>query len=179
MNLLDVIATLIILYGAFKGYKKGFFISLMGFISLYISLIIGIKYHHILILLIQKIPINLEDNALIVVSIIVSFLFSFLIILQLSKLLKYILDLTLIGFLDDLGGAFLGSLICGFILSFLFNIIDWLNFKILSDQINNSILYPIIKEIQPILTKYILLAINISPEFWDLIKSIEENKSFT
>ena len=179
MNLLDVIATLIILYGAFKGYKKGFFISLMGFISLYISLIIGIKYHHILILLIQKIPINLEDNALIVVSIIVSFLFSFLIILQLSKLLKYILDLTLIGFLDDLGGAFLGSLICGFILSFLFNIIDWLNIKILSDQINNSILYPIIKEIQPILTKYILLAINISPEFWDLIKNIEENKSFT
>ena len=77
MNLLDVIATLIILYGAFKGYKKGFFISLMGFISLYISLIIGIKYHHILILLIQKTPINLEDNALIVVSIIVSFLFSF------------------------------------------------------------------------------------------------------
>ena len=141
MNLLDVIATLIILYGAFKGYKKGFFISLMGFISLYISLIIGIKYHHILILLIQKTPINLEDNALIVVSIIVSFLFSFLIILQLSKLLKYILDLTLIGFLDDLGGAFLGSLICGFILSFLFNIIDWLNVKILSDQINNSILY--------------------------------------
>ncbi len=179
MNLLDVIATLIILYGAFKGYKKGFFISLMGFMSLYISLIIGIKYHHILILLIQKIPINLEDNALIVVSIIVSFLFSFLIILQLSKLLKYILDLTLIGFLDDLGGAFLGSLICGFILSFLFNIIDWLNIKILSDQINNSILYPIIKEIQPILTKYILLAINISPEFWDLIKNIEENKSFT
>ena len=179
MNLLDVIATLIILYGAFKGYKKGFFISLMGFISLYISLIIGIKYHHILILLIQKIPINLEDNALIVVSIIVSFLFSFLIILQLSKLLKYILDLTLIGFLDDLGGAFLGSLICGFILSFLFNIIDWLNIEILSDQINNSILYPIIKEIQPILTKYILLAINISPEFWDLIKNIEENKSFT
>tara|TARA_B100000401_G_scaffold25986_1_gene15560 strand:+ start:1151 stop:1690 length:540 start_codon:yes stop_codon:yes gene_type:complete len=179
LNLLDVIATLIILYGAFKGYKKGFFISLMGFISLYISLIIGIKYHHILILLIQKIPINLEDNALIVVSIIVSFLFSFLIILQLSKLLKYILDLTLIGFLDDLGGAFLGSLICGFILSFLFNIIDWLNAEILSDQINNSILYPIIKEIQPILTKYILLAINISPEFWDLIKNIEENKSFT
>ena len=179
MNLLDIIATLIILYGAFKGYKKGFFISLMGFISLYISLIIGIKYHHILILLIQKTPINLEDNALIVVSIIVSFLFSFLIILQLSKLLKYILDLTLIGFLDDLGGAFLGSLICGFILSFLFNIIDWLNVKILSDQINNSILYPIIKEIQPILTKYILLAINISPEFWDLIKNIEENKSFT
>ena len=179
MNLLDIIATLIILYGAFKGYKKGFFISLMGFMSLYISLIIGIKYHHILILLIQKIPINLEDNALIVVSIIVSFLFSFLIILQLSKLLKYILDLTLIGFLDDLGGAFLGSLICGFILSFLFNIIDWLNVKILSDQINNSILYPIIKEIQPILTKYILLAINISPEFWDLIKNIEENKSFT
>ena len=177
--MLDVIATLIILYGAFKGYKKGFFISLMGFISLYISLIIGIKYHHILILLIQKTPINLEDNALIVVSIIVSFLFSFLIILQLSKLLKYILDLTLIGFLDDLGGAFLGSLICGFILSFLFNIIDWLNVKILSDQINNSILYPIIKEIQPILTKYILLAINISPEFWDLIKNIEENKSFT
>ena len=162
-----------------KDIKKGFFISLMGFISLYISLIIGIKYHHILILLIQKTPINLEDNALIVVSIIVSFLFSFLIILQLSKLLKYILDLTLIGFLDDLGGAFLGSLICGFILSFLFNIIDWLNVKILSDQINNSILYPIIKEIQPILTKYILLAINISPEFWDLIKNIEENKSFT
>lgn len=179
MNLLDVIATLIILYGAFKGYKKGFFISLMGFISLYISLIIGIKYHHILILLIQKTPINLEDNALIVVSIIVTFLFTFLIILQLSKLLKYILDLTLIGFLDDLGGAFLGSLICGFILSFLFNIIDWLNVEILSDQINNSILYPIIKEIQPILTKYILLAINISPEFWDLIKNIEENKSFT
>jgi len=179
LNLLDVIATLIILYGAFKGYKKGFFISLMGFMSLYISLIIGIKYHHILILLIQKTPINLEDNALIVVSIIVSFLFSFLIILQLSKLLKYILDLTLIGFLDDLGGAFLGSLICGFILSFLFNIIDWLNIEILSDQINNSILYPIIKEIQPILTKYILLTINISPEFWDLIKNIEENKSFT
>ena len=177
--MLDVIATLIILYGAFKGYKKGFFISLMGFISLYLSLIIGIKYHHILIILIQKIPINLEDNALIVASIVASFLLSFLIILQLSKLLKYILDLTLIGFLDDLGGAFLGSLICGFILSFLFNIIDWLNIEILSDQINNSILYPIIKEIQPILTKYILLTINISPEFWDLIKNIEENKSFT
>ena len=50
---------------------------------------------------------------------------------------------------------------------------------LLSYQINNSILYPTIKEIQPILTEYILLAINISPEFWDLIKNVEENKSFT
>ena len=87
--------------------------------------------------------------------------------------------LTLIGLLDDLGGAFLGSLICGFMLSFLFNILDWLNIELLSNEINNSILYPIIKEIQPILTEYILLAINIAPEFWDLIKNIEENKSFT
>ena len=179
MNLLDVIATLIILYGAYKGYKKGFFISLMGFLSLYLSLIIGIKYHHILILIIKKTPINIDDDALIVVSIIASFLLSFIIIFQLSKFLKYILDLTLIGFLDDLGGAFLGSLICGFILSFLFNILDWLNIELLSNEINNSILYPIIKEIQPILTEYILLAINIAPEFWDLIKNIEENKSFT
>ena len=179
MNLLDVIATLIILYGAFKGYKKGFFISLMGFISLYISLIIGIKYHHILILLIEKTPVKLDGNALIVISIIISFLLSFIIILKLSKFLKYILDLTLIGFLDDLGGAFLGSLICGFILSFVFNILDWMNIELLSYQINNSILYPTIKEIQPILTEYILLAINISPEFWDLIKNVEENKSFT
>lgn len=179
MNLLDLIAALIILYGAYKGYKKGFFISLMGFISLYVSLIIGIKYHYILILIIEKIPINVGDNTLIVISIVLSFLLSFIIILQLSKFLKYILDLTLIGFLDDLGGAFLGSLICGFILSFLFNILDWLNIELLSNQINNSILYPLIKEIQPILTKYILIAINISPEFWDLIKDVEENKAFT
>ena len=179
MNLLDVIATIIILYGAYKGYKKGFFISLMGFISLYFSLIIGIKYHYILILLIEKTPIKLDGNALIVISIIISFLLSFIIILKLSKFLKYILDLTLIGFLDDLGGALLGSLICGFILSFVFNILDWMNIELLSYQINNSILYPKIKEIQPILTEYILLAINISPEFWDLIKNVEENKSFT
>jgi len=179
LNLLDLIAALIILYGAYKGYKKGFFISLMGFISLYVSLIIGIKYHYILILIIEKIPINVGDNTLIVISIVLSFLLSFIIILQLSKFLKYILDLTLIGFLDDLGGAFLGSLICGFILSFLFNILDWLNIELLSNQINNSILYPLIKEIQPILTKYILIAINISPEFWDLIKDVEENKAFT
>jgi len=179
LNLLDVIATIIILYGAYKGYKKGFFISFMGFISLYFSLIIGIKYHHILILLIEKTPVKLDGNALIVISIIISFLLSSIIILKLSKFLKYILDLTLIGFLDDLGGAFLGSLICGFILSFVFNILDWMNIELLSYQINNSILYPTIKEIQPILTEYILLAINISPEFWDLIKNVEENKSFT
>ncbi len=151
----------------------------MGFISLYFSLIIGIKYHYILILLIEKTPIKLDGNALIVISIIISFLLSFIIILKLSKFLKYILDLTLIGVLDDLGGALLGSLICGFILSFLFNILDWMNIELLSYQINNSILYPKIKEIQPILTEYILLAINISPEFWDLIKNVEENKSFT
>ena len=46
----------------------------MGFISLYFSLIIGIKYHHILILLIEKTPVKLDGNALIVISIIISFL---------------------------------------------------------------------------------------------------------
>ena len=178
MNLVDLTLISIIIFGGYKGYKKGFFISLIGFCSLYISLIVAFKCYYIGMPFIKKIPINFDETSLIVISIFATFLLAYLLIFQVSKFIKYILDLTLIGFLDDIGGAFLGSLVVGFITSFLFNVIDWLNIELFKDEISNSILYPLIKEIQPIMTKYVFIFIELSPDLWDMLENIEKSTNF-
>jgi len=176
LHLLDLLIIIILIIGGYKGYKKGFFISLIGFFSLYISLIIAFKYYYVCEFLIHQISSDFEKETLTVVSIFLVFIISYLLIYQIAKFVKYILDLTLIGLLDDIGGSFLGFLIVGFIMSFLFNVIDWLNLDIFSDQINNSIFYPLIKEIQPLMTKYLFLLIELSPDVWKLFENIEETK---
>ncbi len=176
MHLLDLLIIIILIIGGYKGYQKGFFISLIGFFSLYISLIIAFKYYYVGEFLIHLISSDFDKKTLTVVSIFLVFIISYLLIYQIAKFVKYILDLTLIGLLDDIGGAFLGSLIVGFIMSFLFNVIDWLNLDIFSDQINHSIFYPLIIEIQPLMTKYLFLLIELSPDVWKLFENIEETK---
>ena len=179
MNLLDIIVVAFIFFGGFKGYQKGLLITLIGFLSLYISVIVSFKYFFFLSFFISKIANNIDQNSLNVISIVLTIILVYLLLVQISKFIKYILNLTFIGFIDDIGGALIGCVIVSFLISFSFNIVDWLNIEIFLNQMEDSILYPIIKEISPTMIKYIFLFIELSPEGWDLLENLEKTETYS
>ena len=63
-----------------------------------------------------------------------------LIINKISKGLKYILDMTLIGVIDDISGAFFGLITTSLIISFMINIFQYFDVTIFEEEIKKSVI---------------------------------------
>jgi len=140
--LLDILALIWILYGAFNGFRNGLIVTSIGMDSYILCFFIAFYFNHKLTEILSK--FELIQNVLLILPIL-SFVIIFFVtnklIHVLSKVLKKVNQLLLLGFFDKLGGAILETvlhvLIISFILSFgsQFNIIpnDWISNSIISN----------------------------------------------
>jgi len=105
-------------------------ISLIGFFSIFLSIIISLNYSHIISgILFNFFPAS-EKLALGFVSIVLTFFLSTLVIHKLTKAIKYIIDMTLIGIIDDISGAFFGFITTALFISFIINILQYFDVTI-------------------------------------------------
>ena len=120
MNFLDIFILLILFYGLFSGYKKGL-VKEIGFLAaLFFGVYLGLYHNDIFKTFLVNLDMGL-DGYVDIVSIILTFLATFLVIYYAAIILTKILKTIFLGWLNKILGGVVGIVKMAFILSiFLF-----------------------------------------------------------
>ena len=140
MSILDAIILVPILFGAYKGFQKGLVMELVTIIAFLLATIASFKLLYVGVALLEP-YLGKNESVLPVVSFVIIFVLVIYLVTLLGKGLKKVLDITLLGKLDDLAGATLGALKW----SFAFSVILWLlhSSNILGEELTEgSITFP-------------------------------------
>jgi membrane protein required for colicin V production len=150
MNTLDIIIIIPLVFGAFKGFRKGLVMELLSLLALVLAVISSFYFMHKGVALLEP-HLGSSNSLLPVFSFVIIFIVVLMGVFYLGKVLKKVLDVTLLGSIDDVAGAILGMLKWGLV----FSVFLWLFDKggiILPDHLTQkSILYPYVVSYAPVL----------------------------
>ncbi|MFN6946610.1 MAG: CvpA family protein [Cytophagaceae bacterium] len=168
MKIIDIILLLLLLLGAYKGYKKGFVQEILSFAALIIAIVASFKF---LNWGIDQLKEYISDSNLLIFS---AFLLIFIGVLVgmyfLSRILKKIIDLTLLGSIDNLAGALFGMAKVGFIASTLLWLLSEAQLFSFDTYIQGSILFPPVIDFAPTTVHWITKVV----PFQDVFPIIKE-----
>lgn len=165
----DIIIAILLIWGAWKGFKNGFIIEVFSLLALILGIAGGFKYTHIASEYLSNL-FDIESVYLPFLAFVLTFLLIVILVYFLAKLLTKLLKLSALGIFNKLSGLCFGILKYSFLISTFF----WL-----CNQIN--ILYPdlkaysyIIPFIEPIAPQTLETISIIIPGFENLIQSIDK-----
>ena len=170
MKLLDIIILIPVIWGAYRGFKKGLFMELSMLIAFIIATILGFKLINMVMLYIQP-YFGVENRALPTISFIITFIGVLIGMNFLTKLIKKFLDVSILGSLDDWAGAILGVIKATFILSTFMWLLDTAKIILPENLTHDTIVYPYFVLISPTLLEW---SSKILPFATDIVKSIND-----
>ena len=124
MNYIDIFLIVPLLWGAFKGYKKGLIIEVVSLAALGLGIWGGIYFSDYAVNLIVE---KVDDKYIPITAFMLTFLAIVLVVYFLGKLLEKIIDIVQLKFINKLAGACFGLLKFGLIISVLLFITDRYN----------------------------------------------------
>lgn len=153
MQVIDIIILMLLGFGTYHGYKKGLLLEVIGLLAFILAIIGGFKLLHWGV---QVLNNYMDSYSQLVpfIAFILIFIGILILVNLLGKLLKKVIDMTIIGSLDNLGGALLGLAKWAFGLSVLILIFETLELNFLADQYEESLIYPIIAPVAPAVFDY-------------------------
>ncbi len=107
MNVIDVILLLPLLYGAFKGFSKGFIFEVATLAGMVLGVFIAIRYSAYTENFLHDF-LNITSKYLSYIALAVTFLVVVMLICVLGKVLTKIVDMVSLGLINKLLGTFLG-----------------------------------------------------------------------
>ena len=137
MNYIDIFLIVPLLWGAFKGYKKGLIIEVVSLAALGLGIWGGIYFSDYAVNLIVE---KVDDKYIPITAFMLTFLAIVLVVYFLGKLLEKIIDIVQLKFINKLAGACFGLLKFGLIISVLLFITDRYNqrFNFLPENFSES-----------------------------------------
>jgi len=167
MNWLDAVIAAPLIYGAWKGWKRGLIFEVAMIIGLIIAIYLGFKFSGFVTQF-----LNEHVKSLSGITPYVSFLLIFGIIILsfvlLARLLEGILELTALSLFNNIGGAIFGLLKFGLVISVVF----WL---LLSIERDVKIIPDKMKEGSLLYTPVLKIASSVQPLLQDVKKEFREN----
>lgn len=143
MSFLDIFLGVLLAYGLYKGLRNGLFVELAGLISLLLGIFFAIKFSYLasntLGGFVQWNPKNIQITAFIITFVLVVIGISLL-----AKILTKIASAVFLGWVNNLGGAFVRILKTVLIISVflsLFEKINYDHFFAKKETLDNSIFY--------------------------------------
>ena len=171
MNTLDIILLVPLLYGAYHGFKKGFLMEIVSLFAFVIAIMAGFKLLHLgMELLDQHFRIN--GKLLPYISFLLIFVAIVVGMNLLGKLIKKVIDMTVLGNFDNLAGALLGLLKWSFGISVLLWLTSSFNLIISEEQINESQLYGYIEPIAPVIVSNVSVIMPFTDNLFDAIHKL-------
>lgn len=153
MNYFDIIIVIPLIWGAYKGYTKGFIIEIASLIALAIGVWGGIKFSSISAKYLSQL-FDISEKIMPLLSFAVTFIVIVIGVFAIAKLLQKIIKMVALGFVNRLAGLSFGCLKFTLILSIIINLINILNEQVHfidEEQQNSSILYQPISKVAQIL----------------------------
>ena len=148
-NSIDIVISIILIYGIVRGFYRGFFLEVSALTGLLLGIYCAINFKEVIGYYLEKI-LSWEENYIIIVSFLVTLIIVVVTLNLIAKSLTKLADIMALGLLNKIAGAFLGlikySVICiVFVLLF-----DKINSSLtLIDELTilNSTLYDFIRDI--------------------------------
>lgn len=168
MKIIDLVFLIILLVGAYSGFKKGLFLEIVTFLAFIIAIISAFK---LLNTTIEFVKNTWHWNSVLIpyIAFVLIFCAVFFGIHLLGKALKKILDFTLLGSLDSIAGALLGVFKMAFALSLLLWLTEAASIEFPDDVTVGSFLFRPLSNLAPRIVSYISFVI----PFQDIFPSIK------
>ncbi len=149
MNYFDIIIIIPLLWGAFKGFKKGLVIELASIIALLLGIWGGIKFSSVSAKYLGEM-FNISEKLMPLISFALTFILIVIAVFALAKLLERFIKMTSLSFVNKLVGAVFGTLKFGLIISIILNLTNNINEEITvlePEMKSTSLLYQPISKI--------------------------------
>ena len=122
-NILDIIIGIALIYGAIRGFSRGFIAQLVGLIGIIVALFLSLKFYKLMEAFL--LPLDwVSESFISIVSLIVTFGLIFLAINLASKIIQKSVETIGLGFVNRIAGAALGVILFVLISSTLLLIIN-------------------------------------------------------
>lgn len=160
MSVLDIILSVLLLFGLVRGFMKGLFVEVASLVALIAGVYGAIHFSYYAANVLED-KVSWDEKYINIVAFAITFVVIILIISLAGKALTKLADFAALGILNKiLGGAF-GALKIGLILSVVLMVFSRMNKNIPfvgDDALKNSILYEPIQSIAPLLFPNIIKA---------------------
>ena len=153
MNYLDIILSIPLLWGLYKGLKRGIIKELASLLALILGIYGAVHFSEQLQPTLQA-NTSIDESFLPIITFAATFIIIVLMVRLLGLLLDQIIKMVALGMISRLLGGVFGVLKTAFIISSLlliFNTLDYHLELIQSEQKKNSLLYQSISEMVPLL----------------------------
>lgn len=160
MNTLDIILGIFLLLGLIRGFFNGFFVELAGLIAL-IAGVYGAIYFSDGVLTFLQTFINWEVEYLALLAFALTFILIVVAITLAGSLLTKMVNLMALGIVNKLLGGVFGLVKMAFLLSVFFMFLNHMEFMFIGKESReNSILYPPVAKLGPMLLPTVLETLN-------------------
>lgn len=159
-----------LVFGAFLGFKKGLLLEIVGVLAFILAIIGGFKLMETGMVYLSE---YFEDfgQLLPFISFLIIFLAIILLINMLGKLLKKMIDMTLLGGFDKFAGAILGLVKWAIGVSILLWLVN--NFGVeLPGQDEELVLYPFLTELGPKIIASLDIVLPFAEDMLESIKAL-------
>lgn len=172
MKTIDIVILIPLLFGAYQGYKKGFSMTIFKMLALILGVILGFKLVHISA---QFLAPHIGDaNGFLPI---ISFLSVFILVIVgvnfTGKMVKKVLDMTLLGSFDNIAGAALNLLKWSFIVGTIFWLMERGGIAISEEQTKDSFLYPVLIKSSPAIIDFFSQIMPFASNIVDYIKELK------
>lgn len=153
MNYFDIMIVIPLIWGAYKGFKKGIIIEMASFIALGLGIWGGMKFSSISASYLSQ-AFDIAENIMPLISFAVTFIVIVIVVFTLAKMLQKLISMVALGFINKTAGALFGMLKFGLILSVIINVTNHLNEQIAfiePEMQNQSVLYKPIGKVAQII----------------------------
>jgi membrane protein required for colicin V production len=129
MNYFDIIIIIPLLWGAYKGFKKGLIIEVASLIALFLGIWGGVKFSFVSAKYLGEV-FDISDKIMPLISFAITFIIIVIAVFALAKLLQKFVKMVALGTINKITGAAFGILKFGLIISVILNIVNNINAEI-------------------------------------------------
>lgn len=177
MKIADIIILVLLAIGAFRGFRKGFLLEIVGILALLIGIFGAVKLLQEGMTFMSE-HFEISGQLLPYVTFLVLFVLIIIGVNLIGRLLKRILDLTLLGTIDNFAGAIIGILKWALGISFLLWATAAFGFDFFKDE-EQSELYTYIAGLAPWIVEKVQTIAPYLKELPDFLKGNEKEQEYS
>jgi membrane protein required for colicin V production len=153
-QLIDIALGIILIWGAFSGFKKGFILSMASFIAIVAGAIVA-YYGSAAIAKVLASEVDLSSQKIAVASFAIAFISVVLIVHLLARILEKFIDLLALGLANKLSGAIFGMAKSALLLTFVIFGIRGFGGKHIPESVEkNCVIFPVVESISHLVLPY-------------------------
>ncbi len=170
MSTADVIILVILVLGAYGGYRKGLILELIAIVAFFLAIFGGFKLLHVGMEYVSRVYDGF-GSLLPFVAFLVLFVLILVVVNVAGNVLKRIIDWTPLGVVDNFAGAIVGVLKWSLLLSIFLWVMTSLDINLPDYLTNNSKILPLVTGFAGQVSHFIS---TVFPSFENFIQTLEE-----